>query len=337
MALHTPLAVQPSGADASQLTTSQEYRNATAAALAATVGREGTEGVTGIGVPVSGAAAGGFAVTQRGAGANFSVDVAAGHAYVLGDDITGQGLYEVWNDATVNVVTPGAPGSGTKTYRLALQIQDRLSNAVWSAGTYQAAFVVQDTSSTALGNSAIPLAQFTIAAGQVSVTNSVITDYRYSPGMITCYKTADSGKTNTALATDADLQLWGLANNAWYKVTGEILYNGPAQGTSDLKFTFNAPSNVGASNVGGYQYLHFAVSAVSTQTLGVNRASWQDTSTSGTNGTGASNDVAMWLSGSLYTDTVAPNNWLALQWAQNTASGTTTIRRGSWLQAERVG
>ena len=52
-----------------------------------------------------------FKVAQRGAGANMSVDVASGGAWVQGDDATRQGLYHQTNDATINVGVTAAHAS----------------------------------------------------------------------------------------------------------------------------------------------------------------------------------------------------------------------------------
>src|SRR5258707_14082251 len=57
-------------------------------------------------------------VVQRGAGANFSVDAGAFQAIIRGDDVSDQGAYLIPNTATANVVTPAAPGSGTRTHGL---------------------------------------------------------------------------------------------------------------------------------------------------------------------------------------------------------------------------
>src|SRR5436305_6231155 len=188
--------MQPATGDPSLVTTAQEFRNNLASLLAAPSGDEGVQGVTGITVPSGGAAAGGFAVTQRAAGANFSVDVAAGHCYVTGSDVTSQGTYHVWNDTTVNVICPSAPGTGSRTLRLIVQIQDKLANGTWSG--YQAALaLLQDTGSgtPAPGNSAITLALITETAGDASVTNSKIADYRRAPAGISVVKTADTVRT----------------------------------------------------------------------------------------------------------------------------------------------
>lgn len=53
-------------------------------------------------------AAGDFKVSQRALGANMSVDVAAGDAWVAGTDTARQGMYHAANDAVVNVATTTA-------------------------------------------------------------------------------------------------------------------------------------------------------------------------------------------------------------------------------------
>lgn len=165
MTIHTPYIMQPAVADPDITYTAQELRMYQQAS--ATLAGQGVYKVND------------FKVTQRGAGANFSVDVAAGTAGVLGDDITNQGLYLAWSDAVVNVVTPGAPGSGTRVHRLVLQVRDKLSNGAFT--TYDAILsLLQDTGSgtPAEPNSAVTLALISISVGQVSVTNANITDSR---------------------------------------------------------------------------------------------------------------------------------------------------------------
>lgn len=118
-------------------------------------------------------------VTQRAAGANFSVDVASGIAGVIGDDVTSQGIYYAWNDAVFNVVTPSAPGSGTRVHRLVAQVRDKLHNGTWT--TYDwTPVLLQDTGggTPAEPASAVTLALISISAGQLSVQNANITDKR---------------------------------------------------------------------------------------------------------------------------------------------------------------
>src|SRR5688572_19961982 len=55
---------------------------------------------------------GDFAVTQRAAGANMSVDVAAGECFVQGDTVVRQGIYHLVNDAVINAtISANAPGN----------------------------------------------------------------------------------------------------------------------------------------------------------------------------------------------------------------------------------
>src|SRR5256714_13572513 len=72
-------------------------------------------------------------VTQRAAGANFSVDIQPFQAIVAGGDVTDQGAYLVTNTSVANLVTPTAPGSGTRTHRLGPQVPDQRSNATGAA------------------------------------------------------------------------------------------------------------------------------------------------------------------------------------------------------------
>lgn len=119
-----------------------------------------------------------FKVSQRGAGANFSVDVASGKAVVTGDDGTNQRKYVVISNGTVNVVTPSAPGSGTRVHRIIIRIRDK---QVIGSGTYDWTIeLLEDTGSgtPAQPNSAITLALVSIAAAQASVLNANITDSR---------------------------------------------------------------------------------------------------------------------------------------------------------------
>jgi hypothetical protein len=170
MTLHTPLAMQPTTGDPDVTYTGQEFRQLLNGIIAAGGGGIASEGCLGSGE---------LAVSQRAAGANFSVDISQGHAFVLGNDITSQGQYFAWNDAVVNLVTPSAPGSGTRTHRVVLQIRDKQSNGVYT--TYDAQFqLLQDTGTgePAEPASAITLAHVSIAAGQASVTNANITDGR---------------------------------------------------------------------------------------------------------------------------------------------------------------
>lgn len=166
MAIQTPLWLQKTGADADVTYSATQYRQLIKALVS----------TTGVVDPIG---SGGLAVVQRGAGANFSVDVASGYAFIPGGDVSNQGSYVVFNDATVNVATSTAPASGTRVHRVVLQIRDKLNNGAYT--TYDG--IVQVLTDTGAGTPAVPasaigLARVSISAGQANVSNANITDDR---------------------------------------------------------------------------------------------------------------------------------------------------------------
>lgn len=69
-------------------------------------------------------AAGEMLVGQRAAGANMSVDIAAGLAGVFGDTVAGQGLYVAYNDAAVNLAVSAAHATLPRIDRVCLRVRD---------------------------------------------------------------------------------------------------------------------------------------------------------------------------------------------------------------------
>lgn len=124
-------------------------------------------------------AVGDFQVTQRAAGANFSVDVAGGGAVIQGDSVTGQGKYQIKSNGAVNLTTPGAPGSGTRQHRVIARVRDKFHGG--GATTYDWTLeVLEDTGSGTppLPANAIPLARVNITAGQSNVLDTHILNDR---------------------------------------------------------------------------------------------------------------------------------------------------------------
>lgn len=123
---------------------------------------------------------GSMAVSQRGAGANMSVDVAAGQGLVKGDDNSAQGLYGVWNDATKNLTISAADGTNPRRDIIVARVKD----AYYSGATN--AFSLEVITGTPAGtpvdptipNNCLPLARVAVAAGATSITNANITDLR---------------------------------------------------------------------------------------------------------------------------------------------------------------
>lgn len=126
-------------------------------------------------------AAGDLRVTQRGAGANNSVDIAAGYAVITGDDTADQGNYLVHNDATVNLVATAAPVANSRIDLVCLVVNDPSEGGpagddaqfVYVTGTAAVSPVPPATPTTA-----IVLARILRTVGDTSVVNANITDVR---------------------------------------------------------------------------------------------------------------------------------------------------------------
>lgn len=129
-------------------------------------------------------AGGGLLVTQRAAGTDMSVDVAAGIAVIEGDDQADQGNYVARNTAAANVAGITAPGSNSWIVIVYLQVRD--PDAGGSAGDDAALGFVTGTAAASpvaptLPDSAIELARITIPTGTVAITNAMISDRRFLP------------------------------------------------------------------------------------------------------------------------------------------------------------
>jgi hypothetical protein len=127
--------------------------------------------------------AGDLAVSQRAAGANMSVDVAAGVGWVQGDDTARQGIYHAVNDGTVNVTVPTANATNPRVDRLVLRVYD--STVIGGVRDDAALEIVQGTPTSgatlsnltgaaAVPNTALLLANILVAAGASSIGNSAI-------------------------------------------------------------------------------------------------------------------------------------------------------------------
>ena len=132
--------------------------------------------------PTSGVLAG-MAVGARGAGANMSVDIAAGSAVVHGTDIANQGNYLCRLLATTNVVVGAAPGVGlTRIDLVVVQVTDPTATGTGTAGW--TVVVVPGTpasspSPPAVPASSTPLAQVRVPNGTAQITAAQITDTRF--------------------------------------------------------------------------------------------------------------------------------------------------------------
>lgn len=126
---------------------------------------------------------GDLAVSQRGAGANMSVDVAAGESWVDGDSAADQGYYHVVNDAVVNVAIANNASGNPRIDTLVLKVND--SADAGSGTDIPALEIVQGTPTAAatlanlngiaaLPNTALRLAYILVANGAVKIENAQI-------------------------------------------------------------------------------------------------------------------------------------------------------------------
>lgn len=150
-----------------------------------------------------------FAVTQRGAGANMSVDVAAGEAWIKGD-LANQGYYYCDNNAAVNV-TIGANVSGNPRIDLiVLRVYDSADMGSGTdvpalevvQGTPKAAATLANlkgapgqTEGPAVPSTALPLAFVLVANGAATIVNANIGYLREPRAGLTGYPAAIEPKS----------------------------------------------------------------------------------------------------------------------------------------------
>lgn len=122
-------------------------------------------------------------VAQRGAGANLSVDVAAGVAWIKGDDNANtQPLYRAYNDGTVNLSIAAADGANPRIDRVIAEVRDSSFSGVSQDWRLR---VITGTpagspSAPALPNNAISLATVSVPALDTTISDAQITDTRPS-------------------------------------------------------------------------------------------------------------------------------------------------------------
>lgn len=135
----------------------------------------------------------GLAVSQRGAGANMSVDVAIGDAIIQRSD--GTYGHPAWNDAVYNQVISAADGSNPRRDIIVMYIDYGQTPSTGVANNTNGVVKIKSVSGTAAGSPVDPstatiqssvgsgnpfvrLARVRVAAGATSISNSVIDDLR---------------------------------------------------------------------------------------------------------------------------------------------------------------
>jgi hypothetical protein len=155
-------------------------------------------------------------VVQRAAGANDTVDVAAGAAIITGDDEANQGKYYVRNTAVVNVAFSPAPGSDERVDLLVLQVNDPTAGG--AAGDNAVFDVVEGSVAgtavaPAVPDTAIPLAEVLRLSTDTTIVNARITDRRVA-------SSPQSFTTNSKFEILTTTQ-----RNALTPFEGQVIYN----------------------------------------------------------------------------------------------------------------
>ncbi len=123
-------------------------------------------------------------VGPRAAGANMTVDVAAGQCAIKGTSVAQQGTYLCRSTAVENVAVSAAPASGSRTDLIVARVFDKQVDG----GTEYAWRPLSVTGTVGGGLPATPpssivLFEVAVAAGQTSVTAGNLTDRRELSGL----------------------------------------------------------------------------------------------------------------------------------------------------------
>lgn len=168
---------------------------------------------------VSGVAAADFMVTQRGSGADLSVDInmpGGGMAFVQGDTIAGQGLYGVpVASANINEAIAAADLSKPRIDSVILEVQDNVLDA--SGGNLARTRVLTGTPTASatlstragaptLPGSALLLADVLVPISATTIPNSNIRDRRKWARGYYCSQLKQNGAvTNASTSSAADI------------------------------------------------------------------------------------------------------------------------------------
>lgn len=188
-----------------------------------------TEGILG---------AGSFAVTQRAAGANMQLDIAAGVAVLTGDNAAGQGRYLIRDDAadTEAVTISTANPTNPRIDRVGIQLRDPSEggasgrDAIFSVVTGTAA---ASPSAPAAPDSFLTLALVAVAAGATSITNANITDSRTHATLV--HDVVGANAVDTASITDGAVTAAKFSSTALDMSWTNLAY-GTDWGTPDTSF-----------------------------------------------------------------------------------------------------
>jgi len=168
-------------------------------------------------------------VTQRGAGANMSVDVAAGTAHIDGTETGQLGIYVGNNDGTVNLPISASHATLARKDLIVARVKDSEFSGVDDNWALEVVTGTPATGGTevepAAPASSIVLAVVAVAASAASITNANITDRRRRVsalgGIVVCTSatrpTVGLYEGLTIYETDTD-KIYTYTGSAWVQV-----------------------------------------------------------------------------------------------------------------------
>jgi hypothetical protein len=125
----------------------------------------------------------GLVVTARAAGANLSVDVSPGVAFVAGDDQPNQGFYLIRLLNTVNVPVTAAPSTGSRIDRVVARVNDPQAGGPTGDPTViEVVAGAPNAGAPAEPPTSVTLATIVRNAGEPTVVQGSITDGRPRSG-----------------------------------------------------------------------------------------------------------------------------------------------------------
>ena len=197
--------------------------------------RAGAEGAQEGVVAGNSTEAGGWLVTQRAAGANLSVDIAANVALVRvqGDSVTNQGMYTVApHSAVINEVITAADGTHPRIDQVIVEVKDHHHDSGGSniartrvlAGTPTSGATLDNrTGAAALPSSAVRLADVLVAASDTAISTSEIRDRRpWARGASWAYKRTAGDYAVTSNGTYVALDATNLQQRMEFSGNGPI-------------------------------------------------------------------------------------------------------------------
>lgn len=207
-------------------------------------------------------------VSQRAAGANMTVDIAAGEAVVQGDQVTNQGFYWALNDAVFNLTGfTAAHASLPRIDRVVLRIRDAFHGDAANDVSFQiktgtatsGATLANCTGALAPGNNEFLLANVLIPAAATTITDANIDTtgaQNNSPAVRPVYVPAGNIFPSGAVTEFAGATApagWLLCDGAAVsRTTYAALFNAisTTYGVGDGSTTFNLPDLRGRVAVG---------------------------------------------------------------------------------------